>query len=284
MPSTIVGVDTKLVSIYYPAYWGGIQYSSREIRASKETYGFKNISFTSDVNKLTLLIGNYLAYDFRFSKHIQNLDETYSRVIEFPLPREYARQDLIIHSISSQPEASYRDKDGNVFVVFVLKPLEEKDIEITGQIIINGKVKPVVSSASFALDSPTEIKYWSISNISVVDKYLKARGITSADYLSSHSPKKIDNKFILGLYRYVVDTLEPSKQKQTATESYVRQGADSILLERRPATPEDYADLLIALFRRYGIQARMVEGLIISDNPADQVNYHFSSWVEYLYV
>ncbi len=277
LPGNVSNVNVNKVEITYPKDFGEVWDSQNYWVVQHENENIRLKGFDCGKN-ITLAWGNKIAYDFNITKQLFNSTNEPKKVFEVNIPKSHGNQKVLFYNIDPMPTFAYQDAEGNLFFSYELDPGSEIEIKIFGQIIIDFLQEKDLPIKVFSKPILTETKgYWLLSNEYELNRlkiYLNKEGITEENIEGMDTEKR--EKFYEFAYQYVVERLEFANVRSTSMESNIRQGADHAVLHRTSAAPEDYVDLLISIYRHYGVPTRMIEGYITMQN---QGFYH--SWLEF---
>lgn len=269
--------DLKLdsVKIKFDTKEGKPQYSNVVYNKIDFENGFTNIEYYNlNENLIEIIIGNDISYKFIIDKNLQNLLNEEVNV-EVPLPRAQHNQSLLISKISEKPNITYRDENGNIFLAYKLAPEDKLNIKIEGIIIIS----PNESEAKLDFQQKRNSSYidnvWAINDQGEIAKFELFNKLNEVNIENGKLNEKDISKFIENSYNYTIETLTPSSSSIISA----RTGIDYLLKNKNSASPEDYADFLTALLRKYGIPTRTVIGFVIPVNKNEKPYQH--TWIEY---
>ncbi len=278
LPGSISGINIEEATVNYPKEFGDISNLPRNWEMEE-----KNGDITlkgSDVGKaINLIWGERITYDFEIKKTLTGSPTEAKRTFDLNVPKSHSNQKVLFSKIEPVPDFAYQDAEGNIFFSYKITANSEINVHILGQIEISLKDEGHSKDIGvFQKPILTETKgYWHLNNeyeINRLEVFLKREGIEEKNVEDMDS--KTRAKFYQEAYTYVVERLGFGDFKETSLESYTRQGASHIANNRRSASPEDYVDFLTAIYRRYSVPTRMLEGYV---NVLDQGFYH--SWLEY---
>lgn len=278
LPGTMSSVDVKKVEIEYPNSFGEITNFNNKwiVQYDEEVITLKSFDAGKVIN---LFWGDKIVYNFEINKRLFNTPEDPKRTFDLNIPKSHGNQKVLFSKIEPLPDFAYQDGEGNIFFSYEIPTNTEIDIIINGQIEID-LAKEMDSNDLEIFQKPilTETKgYWLLDEAYELNRlkiHLARNGITedSIDNMNSET-KQI---FYREVYDYVVNRLELADFKATSMESYVRQGANHAVKNRTNASPEDYVDVLSAIYRSYGVPTRMIEGYV---HMLNKNFYH--TWLEF---
>ncbi len=278
LPGSISGINVEKAKVKYPKSFGPISNLSQEWQLEE---GKDNIKLEgTDVGKaINLIWGEKVTYDFGIEKTLVGDPSQAERTFDLNVPKSHFNQKVLFSKIEPTPDFAYQDAEGNVFFSYKITAGTEIDIHILGQIEIsleNGDRSKDIGV--FQKPILTETKgYWLLENeyeLNRLEVFLNRKGIEENNINQMDAETK--KKFYKEAYTYTIDRLSFGDFKKTSLESYTRQGASHVASNRRSASPEDYVDFLSAIYRKYSVPTRMLEGYV---NVLDQGFYH--SWLEY---
>ncbi len=278
LPGSMSNINIEDVKITYPKSFGNITNLHNEwiIQQNDKTITLKSQGAGKVIN---LLWGSKIVYDFEINKNFFNTPEEPKRTFDLNIPKSHGNQKVLFFNIEPLPNFAYQDAEGNLFFSYELDANREIDVNISGQIEIDF-AKEARDSDLEVFQKPilTETKgYWLLTNeyeLNRLKVFLSREGIEENNIDEMDFDTR--QKFYKQAYKYVVDRLEIGDFKQTSMESYIRQGANHAVENRQISSPEDYVDLLSAIYRKYNVPTRMIEGYVTMLNEGF---YH--SWVEY---
>ncbi len=275
---------TESVSISYPKEKGEPLWSSdtiQNIKGSSDKYVITIQKPTSQ--NTSLIFGNSVTYSFNISRVLNNTLTEDNQTFELIVPSDTDHQTIIFENIDPLPNVSIKDKDGNYIFKYIIQQGKSVNLAISGYI----QMHPTTSTTELNNSTLTQsIGYWNLTNTSElkrVSNYLKDnKGLAFADTLTDISDIKDDQtkKLLFKyLYQYVIERLDIKEDSSLGINNSVRLGANSLIEKPSQSSPEDYVDFTIALFRKFGIPAKMQIGYIsnISGYNSDGF-YH--TWVE----
>jgi hypothetical protein len=278
LPGSMSNVNITKVEINYPKSFGEISNFSNQwvIQQKEETITLKS---SEAGNVINLLWGNKIAYDFEINKRLFNTPEEPKRTFDLNVPKSHGNQKVLFTKIEPLPSFAYQDAEGNLFFSYELGADSEIEVIIKGQIEIDFAKEARESDLEiFKKPILTETKgYWLLDN---EYEFNRLRVLLSRESIKETKIEDMNDenkqKFYKLVYKYVTERLKLIDFKSTSMESNLRQGANHAIENRNSASPEDYVDLLIAIYREYGVPTRMVEGYVTMLNESF---YH--SWLEF---
>ncbi len=274
--SSIKDTKSRIFSITYPNNLGEISWSSTPITDITQKGPNTEIKTAPPSStKVNLSLGEKILYSFNISRNLINSsEETISS--EISLPPNSNNQLVLISEILPKPNGSYKDLNGNYTLQYEIAPKSNIDVSVKGYIVMDKSISTRDNKPDIENQTIWEIKDSSLEKR--IYKYLKDRGIES----NVSNIDKIEDKESLyySLYIFLVENLEPNTLTLGSLTGGTRLGGQRALSEQALSTSEDYADSMIALYRYFGIPARLVIGYVtnISDYHPDGM-YHY--WVEY---
>lgn len=231
------------ITINLPSAFGSLSFSSSPpknlIALNNETQIF--FSSNQKNQKILLIFGDYQLFDFKFKYLLENTD-TKEKTLQIAIPPETDAQKITYSSIEPIPNNIITDDDGNYLAEYRLKPNQNLEVNVTGQVkIIHTNSHHVKINPENYLKKNT---YWETddSNLIQISQTLK-------------TPKDI--------YDYVTKTLN---YKSDNIDSSFRQGASLIIQNPNQAICTEFTDLFVTLSRIKGIPAREVQGFAYSNN------------------
>lgn len=278
LPGSMSNVNVKKVEIKYPKSFGEITNFNNKwvIQHDEDTITLKSFDAGKVIN---LLWGSKMVYNFEINKRLFNTPEDPKRTFDLNIPKSQNNQKVLFSKIDPLPNFAYQDGEGNIFFSYELDTNSEIDIVIHGQIEIDfAKEAKTENLDIFKKPILTETKgYWLLDNAYELNRlkvHLSRNGINEDNIEDMNAGTK--QIFYKEVYDYVVNRLELANFKPTSMESYIRQGANHALENRANASPEDYVDVLSAVYREYGVPTRMIEGYV---RMLNQSFYH--TWLEF---
>ncbi len=275
LPSEISGINTTDLSLTYPNEYGKphTTISNWNIEQKSEYIELTTSRIPKNIN---LFWGEIPIYNFKLQKKLVNSPTEPMKSFDITVPKALYNQKIVIDEISPLPHFAYRDAEGNIFFTYQIQPNTEVDIEIKGQIqLIINQHSDKITAFETSILTQTE-GYWELTDEYELNRFkvkLKQKGVNS-DKINQMSDDEA-KVFYQFAYDYVVERLKMQNLKTNSMESNIRQGADNALKQRNYAVPEDYVDLLSAIYRTYGVPTRMVEGYVL------QKTGFYHSWMQY---
>ncbi len=227
-------------------------------------------SFPKKVNNHDVLLSpdNVLDKDFEYFEYKSNYDITARNCknavlnVSVYLPEDILGKQIVKNIDFSMKPTDIIQKNGNKIAIFEIKnPNKKTTIEITG----------LVGVKSYDLKNAFEKPY--VKKISEYDvkQYTSPEFHIESDdesIVSMARELKGEDKIqtVKNIYSFVQQNMKYYDNRETV-------GAKGMLKKQRGKCT-DYAMLMVALCRANGIPARVVSGIIISDNPQNH------SWVE----
>jgi hypothetical protein len=214
---------------------------------------------------LYVVFGNEQYYQFRIQYTLAN-DKLIPVIQTITLLPDTSYQIVYHNTLKPAPRSVYLDEDGNYLAQYLLSPKEIKKINYEGEVVITTKMnhdkiaydrKIFPNQKQYLL---TANKYWQLNTV----------------------PKTADSS-PLGVYQYVVDTLQYNFEN--LDKRITRLGADQVLKKPNNAICLEFSDFYIALARENGIFSRQVIGYGFSQEerlrPLSLSGDVLHSWVEY---
>lgn len=259
-------IDEFQVLIKAPLEYGKISLINPLPFENKIENGFYNLSFKKEniINYgVTATFGQYQSFDFKILYQLQN-PENSPTIEKITIPPDTNYQTVYYRSITPEPKDVKIDEDGNWLAFYELRPKEELQVELIGNVDVFSQPKKSEKNSMVDKDYLSNTKYWEVNNKKIVD-------------LSSQlkTPESI--------YKFVVNTL--TYDYKNVRNGPTRTGSVDALLNPRGATCSQFTDLFIALSRAAGIPAREAVGYAYTDNPQlKQISQEadlLHSWPEY---
>jgi transglutaminase-like putative cysteine protease len=274
------------VRLSIPKSFGQKIYLSPSPVIEKDEAENKIYYFTKETFKSTGIIaafGEYQPINFKLKYQIKNgsILPSIKEVAFPPDVREY--QNVSFKEINPKPHKIKLDEDGNTIATYILKPLKEMEIEVTGTARLYGRqINPDFGRNISGIPEnlikkyTQEQNYWEVNSpaIKEVVEELKDDSLNT-----TKNAQKIYN-FIKNNISYDFDAVEKG-----LTE---RKGAETTITQEGKWTCMEYTDLFITLARSMGIPAREINGYAFafdeSDNPIS-INLEggdfLHSWAEF---
>ena len=277
--SSVNDTESRSFSFTYPTKYGDVSWSSSPI--TKVTQKGENVEIETappQSDSVNISLGSEISYIFNISRNLIN-SSTEMISSEINLPPNTNTQRISIDSIQPKPDKSYKDIDGNYILQYEVAPQSNIEVSIKGYIKMN---KTIYSDLSIpTIESRT---LWDIKNSDLekrISKYIKESINIDLDSIHSISDTQQQEVVYKTLYQFIIDNLEPNTLTIGSLTGSARLGGERALSEQAQSTSEDYADAVIALFRKYQIPARLVIGYVtdISEYHPDGM-YHY--WAEYM--
>ena len=189
---------------------------------------------------------------------------------DIALPPPTAYQDIVINSLTPQPEKVYFDEDYNVLARYTLFAQEEKKINFKG-------------GATLFVRPQSEINVLNAQNIAHQNNYLlETTGYWDAG-LAGKNNEIEENNSIESIYRYVTSHLTYDYSRINTSKR--RLGATKVLADPKSAVCTEFTDLFIALSRKKGFLTREIEGYGFSQDknlrPLSSMTDILHTWPEY---
>ena len=266
--SKIADTPTSEVNITYPQDWGETSWISDQIETIKKNDTSYILTISSpDSTTIKLIFSNQIVYSFEISRSFNNPTDS-SNQYELIIPQDTQFQKIVLDEISIQPTQSLMDSNNNYILIFTLDPQTQKDIKISGYVIMEDHE---FYDNNFITKYDSKDIYWSLENhqIENIEEYFLDNGIKD----------KTDKSILIEyIYKYIVKTLKPSTSATTLAGG-VRRGASEVLKYSTESTPEDYADVARAFLTYYEIPTIYTIGYV-SDISSYQDNGMFHYWLQ----
>ena len=286
IPLFLSDIKVRQVDVTVPNSWGNLLVVDQSILRKVERKDTTTYMFKSNNLYASFVLGDKLIYNFKVSKQIRNDGGMSDRLWEIPLfyPDETAH--IIYTKINPRPTVSYKDGDGNIFLVYKINPNSELSLEIEGYITHSNITSKNIDTVIFnTIKNSPNMSYWILKDSLEKKKlavYLQTKGF---DIENAYSLNVLQQKRLINaIEEYVIKNLTPISIKSNSIESVERAGATSVLNHKNSASPEDYVDLMIAMARIYGYKVRMVDGLVVDNKTLSTSNQRmkpfFNSWIE----
>lgn len=262
-------VDDFSLRLSVPTSFGDPDYISPAPAKINESGGRINFIFEGNPvlqSGVSAIFGQSLDYSFEASYSLQN-NSIFPKFLSIPLVLNSNHQKTLIENISTRPENSEIDKEGNSLAFFKLNPGESREITVSGYIktYLTSSKKEVLSSeqARFYLE---ENKYWAKNNPVIKDKLseiLKGK----ENFSALQKAKEID-KFVSNFLRFDYSRIEKG--------DFLRLGSLTAINNPEKALTAEFVDLEIALLRSAGIPAKQIIGFSLPQD-GKPFSYHNSS-------
>ncbi|MCA9374755.1 transglutaminase domain-containing protein [Candidatus Dojkabacteria bacterium] len=285
LPVQFSGSETDKILVTIPSELGKISQVLNSDSNVTSTDRQSSISINSPKGaEVKILFQGNIGYKFSIKKVLNNPSDT-KRVAEVPIPRSSFNQEIFLNSVIPIPDRSFKDEDGNIFLLYTLEPNEQKIIGVEGNIVLQPNkdtevlVFPqnqelVKQESYWSLDSETELKRF--------DLYLRKNNLVLDE--NPGNVQSLDQKekeiFYSLVYKYIIDRLNISPDFLAEKAALIRSGASGSITKSSNVSTEDYSDLLIALLRAYQVPSRMVLGYVTNESSSFEKGF-FHNWVEY---
>src|SRR3989339_1210009 len=203
---------------------------------SGKTLGNKSIS---------AVFGQEQYYRVSLNYFLQN-DTNQRRTQQIALPPDTSYQKVLIKKIEPQPVRFDLDMDGNWLASYTLNPKESFTIKVVQ--VIKVSFLPSTKSLSNPSAYLSGNEYWDFND----------PVFTMPEISSLKTPRSI--------YDYVVDKLTYDFNKINRLKSQ-KLPASASLKAPDSAICTDFANVFIAIARKFGIPARELQGFALSNNP-----------------
>lgn len=272
-------VEIPQLAITFETSIGGLQYISERPAKISSNQTLTTLEFSKPVFEfVSLVIGPVISYDFEITKDIANDSDTQLNY-DVNIPKSQFNQTVTFSNITPTPSFSFTDKDSNTFFRYTLEPGQKASISITGNISISKKYETIIPSAKELGILTQNLGYWEIADQNELKRfelYLKKNNV---EFDSNAKPISSEN-LVKYTYQYVIDRLTISALNVDSTaEGSLRGGASLALQRKTESTADDYADLLIALLRKYKVPCEMVVGYVAPVDTSSSGYFH--TWIQY---
>jgi hypothetical protein len=223
--------------------------STKKLSISKPSTGVVQGDSITWTNPQTKTIYTYFGdkeyYDAKLTYHLNNpTDKTGYSDVAFPPDTQ--NQKIYMNSLSEKPDDVFIDSDGNFIGRYILRPKEEKKIELDQTI-------------ELYVDPRKEVQQWNKTEFQNQKKYL----------LSGNKYWDVDIKNQLqtpqDIYKYINNLFTYNYNR--VTQNAERLGATKALQNPDQAVCTEFTDVFIALARQKGIYSREIEGYGYSEDP-----------------
>ncbi|PKN02790.1 hypothetical protein CVU76_02050 [Candidatus Dojkabacteria bacterium HGW-Dojkabacteria-1] len=279
--SSIKDTSSRSFSFTYPKSFGEISWSSSPV--TKITQKGENLEIETappQSLKVNISLGKKISYSFSISRNLINSTEEMISS-EINIPPNTNTQKISLTEITPKPNKSYKDINGNYILQYEIAPQSNIEVSIKGNIEMDKTIYTKISTPNIENRSLWEIKNTDLEKR--IQKFIKENLNTKESTIDDvYDMKDQSQQEILyrALYQFVIDNLEPNTLTIGSLAGSARLGGERALSEQAQSTSEDYADAIIAIYRKFKIPARLVIGYVtnISDYHPDGM-YHY--WAEY---
>ena len=279
--SSIKDTTSRSFTFTYPKSFGDILWSSTPV--AKITQKGENLEVETAApqsSKVKISLGEKISYTFNINRNLINSTEEMISS-EINIPPNTNTQKISITEIQPKPNKSYKDINGNYILQYEIAPQSNIVVSIKGNIEMG---KTIYSNISIPKIEKRAL--WEIKNTDLekeIHEFIKENLNIEGDSIEDiHDIKNVSQQELLYkvLYQFVIDNLEPNTLTIGSLAGSTRLGGERALSEQAQSTSEDYADAIIALYRKFNIPSRLVIGYVtnISDYHPDGM-YHY--WAEY---
>ncbi len=244
-------IDDYQISLYVPAIFGHLSYSSTQPASSQTLSGQTKYSFNKhqiSSSGVVLAFGDFQIFDFTLNYYLKNGSSDVV-IYEIPLPPETNYQEVFYSQLTPKPIDINIDDNGNWMAVYELSQMEEIKITAQGQakIVSTPRTNHPYNQNQDLEKFLQSNRYWQSQNPEIVALASRLK-----------DPKKI--------YNYVVDQLNYN-YGDLASGNIERKGAVKAILEPNQSVCSEFTDLFVAICRAAGIPAREIEGYAYTNNP-----------------
>ncbi len=260
LPTKIDGADINKIFVVIPKNFGDpIEADDLAIKSTTQTHIIEileNQSSTFDI-----LFSEKIVFRYE-QKNLLTNDTDLESIVEVSIPNQNKGQLLLPGVISISPDNFYVDSEGNSFLQFKVKPSEQKEVVISGYIVVDPRYKD--NDISNLSSYTSELNYW---------EFIDSSAITSQDKSWLDMDQTERNSIISKIGDKVVLDLSPS-----STNSQAQRPGSKNLNAQNNSTQQDYVDYSIALLRSRGIPSIQIIGL----ESIAKINVNiYDTWVSY---
>lgn len=184
---------------------------------------------------------------------------------QIALPPDTSFQRFQYRKLEPKPASMKIDEDGNWIATYLVPPNEELKVALEADVKLTLEPDATVPVTPWKSAYMAEKKYWELPEN------------TFAEVFGNQSKEKI--------YATVIEKLEYDTKRVEAGELGTREGAAAALQNPTHAVCQEYADLLVAAWRRAGVPARRLNGYAyttnLSSRPLSFDGTVLHTWVEY---
>jgi hypothetical protein len=283
-PSEFPDISVSSAVVKYPNTWGSVAWNSASAQKSSQKNGVRTVEFGSlKESHLNLILGEDLTYGFEINRTLTNSDTT-EKLFDVSIPGWTHSQKVLFSKIEPTPDLVTNDKSDNLTFSYLLNPGKAQKVTVTGEILIAASNEELdLKNVSGLVENSG---YWQLNSDSEYKRvalYLKQKGIDISSKEGAYGDldsNGLREKFIKEVYIYVINRFSPAQISETSLENPLRAGATLALQKEGGVVPEDYVDLLISIFRHFGVPSRMVVGYI-PESAGYKTKGFFHSWAEY---
>ena len=244
-------VDDYQVSLYVPAVFGHLSYSSAQPASSQILSGQTKYSFNKkqiSSSGVILAFGDFQIFDFTLSYFLTNTSSG-PVIYEIPLPPETNYQEVFYSQMTPKPIDINIDDNGNWMASYELSQKEELEVTVQGQakIVSTPKTNHPYNQNQDLERFLKPNQYWQSQDPEIIALANKLK-----------DPERI--------YDYVVDQLNYN-YGDLLDGNIERKGAVKAILEPDRSVCSEFTDLFVAICRAAGIPAREIEGYAYTNNP-----------------
>ncbi len=184
---------------------------------------------------------------------------------QIALPPDTSYQRFEYRKLEPKPESMKIDEDGNWIATYLVPPSQELKVELEADVKLTLEPDPLVPVPEWRTEYMAERKYWEL-------------------------PETVFNEFFLDqskeeIYKTVIEKLSYDTKRVESGELSSRAGAVGALENPQAAVCQEYADVLVAAWRRAGVPARRLNGFAYTTNqttrPLSFDGTVLHAWVEY---
>jgi len=280
--SSVQDAITNSITLSYPKSKGEPLWTSDAIQNIKSIDNSYQVTILKPIYpSISVLFGANIAYQFNVSKTFTNTLTDQNQTFELILPADSSTQTIVWDTLTPLPNIAEQDEDGNYIFKYIVGAESTTDCSIQGHILKKDSTTNTNAPDVFLTSS---VGYWKTSEkleFTRILSYLKGKGLNISDTFTDikdvdKSSQELIYKY---LYQYTIERLNPQKSLEGGVIIDNRVGFDNLVSNPNDATPSDYTDFLITIFRKYGIPTRQVIGFVsnISGYTSDGF---YNYWVE----
>jgi hypothetical protein len=228
---------------------------SKEEKEGVSFFEFNN----PKLKNIYLSLGKQQRFNFDFSTHLKN-DSSYKNTFPLAIPSDGQFQKLFYQNINPKPDLFATDEDGNWIISYILKPLAEIEVSLSGQVLIQNDNPPLMEEDVYLKKITKPQLFWESDEQEIIQL---------ANFLKT--PKEV--------YSYLMENLTYSNSLND------RLGALKTLEQKKIANCQSFSDLGVAILRAKKIPARRVVGfaMIQAGLGKNLFDGNLHSWIEYYY-
>ncbi len=276
--SSKTDLDAYNLTLSVPIDFGDPSAIIPEPKNQSESGDKVNLSFSKEQlldQGILATFGSTQVFDFNLVYKLEN-SSIVPKVAHIPLPPDTAYQQVIIDSLSPQPDNVGIDSDGNYIALYRVDRRQTKSVSAHGMVklYINSRLhgQPLNPLALNNYTKPD--KYWDSDSPTIKSKLEEI--FKNGTPNTNKEKARLINQFVVANLKYGQDKLNNSIE---------RLGALTALSNPNEALCQEFTDLFIALARAAGIPARSLIGYAYTSNrdlrPLSFEKDLLHAWPEY---